>query len=232
MSVRIGMAVALLAAASLLLGHAGWIHVKGSIGQWLMERTWSMSERDGTEPELPWPGARTRPVARLFVPDLDVDRLVVDGIELPKLAWGPGLVTGHRDHHVIAGHRDTHFRFLGNLRTGDDVQLQFAPVGATDARPSGPSDWIVAGSKVVDSRTARIDLDAPGPRLTLVTCYPLDAGFAGTPLRLVVSARPRHDDPLSEASAASVLTAPANAPDNALSGVAQPRKEERYSWAR
>lgn len=194
MRLRIAIAVALLAASTLLFGHAAWIHAKGFVGQLLMERAWSRAERTGDEPALPWPGARTRPAARLIVPALDVDRLVLEGVDLPKLAWGPGLVSGQRNHHVIAGHRDTHFRFLGDLKPGDGVQLAFAH--RRDEAPTGPgtSNWVVAGANVVDSRTARIDLDAPGPLLTLVTCYPLDAQFGGTPLRLVITARPQRGD--------------------------------------
>lgn len=191
MTVRVRAALGLLVASLLLFGHAGWIHAKGLLGQLLLERSWSRAERHEVAPPLPWPGARTRPAARLLVPELAVDRLVLDGVELPKLAWGPGLVSGRDDHHVIAGHRDTHFRFLGDLQIGDGVQMALAPGPNREAGRPARTDWVVAGSTVIDSRTSRIDLDAPGPLLTMVTCYPLDAEFAGTPLRLVVTALPQ-----------------------------------------
>lgn len=176
------LATGLCLSALALLGHAGWIHGKGYLGQWLMARAWIEAEHnDGDVPE-PWPGARTRPVARLVVPELKIDRLVLEGLDLPNLAWGPGSIEGAAGHRIIAGHRDTHFRFLGDLEPGDPLELRFP--GRT------VSHWTVDARRVVDSRHRLLDLDAPGPLLTLVTCYPLDAGMSETPHRLVINARP------------------------------------------
>lgn len=172
-----GLAVLSLA----LLAHAGWIHAKGHLGQWLMARAWAESEPGIDVPE-PWPGARTRPIARLVMPELQIDRLVLEGIDLPNLAWGPGLAKGYAGHRIIAGHRDTHFRFLGDLDPGDPLELRF--------RGKPTERWTVASMEVVDSRTRTLDLDAPGPLLTLITCYPLQTDLSATPHRLVVSAVP------------------------------------------
>lgn len=170
---------ALLATA--LLAHGAAIHAKGWLGQQLMARSWQRAIEAERAPDPPWPGARTRPVARLVVPDLAIDRLVLDGIDLPNLAWGPGLARGAGGHHVLAGHRDTHFRFLGDLAPGHRLSLQTA---------AGPTtEWEVVGRRVVDGRDVRLDLDAPGPLLSLVTCYPLDGAAPGTPFRLIVRAR-------------------------------------------
>jgi sortase A len=170
----------LLTWAATDLATAGWIQAKGWLGQALMERHWSAGA-DQRE-ALPWPGARTRPVARLRLPELQIDRLVVEGTATPGLAWGPGLAQGRRGHRVIAAHRDTHFAFLGRVRPGQSVELEEA---------SGQiSRWTVDELRVVDSRTTTLDLDAAGPRLTLVTCWPLNAVETGGPLRLLVRARP------------------------------------------
>ncbi|NKI34492.1 sortase [Wenzhouxiangella sp. XN79A] len=178
-----------------LIGHGGWIHVKGWLGQHLMARSFAAALEQQRAAEPPWPGARARPVARLVVPALDIDRLVLDGIELPKLAWGPGTTAGERGHRVIAGHRDTHFRFLGDLAPGQRLSLQPA-VGRA-------RDWEVIDRRIVDSRTTAIDLDAPGPLLSLLTCYPLDGHRPGTPFRLIVRARPIDDaDAYSEEAVA------------------------------
>lgn len=178
--IRRALIVLLVGVAGWQLGGAGWQQGKGWLGQVLMQRAWTSA--DGGVAAAPWPGARTRPVARLFVPELKLDRLVVEGAATQNLAWGPGLEAGTAGHVLIAAHRDTHFRFLGELQPGHRVQLE---------RPGlGTRTWQVMQRRVVDSRTTAIDLDAPGPLLTLVTCYPIDAAAAGGPLRLVVSARP------------------------------------------
>ena len=170
----------LLLAAFSQLAQFGWIHGKGLVGQWLMASAWAESDEDGAA--SPWPRARTRPAARLFVPELELDRLVVEGVQTPNLAWGPGIETGPNGHVLIAAHRDTHFRFLGDLERGHRIELE-QPAGVI-------RNWRVQESRIVDSRTTRLDMNARGPLLTLVTCWPLDAIDAGGPLRLVVSAVP------------------------------------------
>lgn len=159
----------------------GRVQGKGLLGQWLMRTSWAASDGH-TAPRYPWPGARTRPVARLFMPELKIDRLVVEGIETPNLAWGPGLKTGPNGHTVIAAHRDTHFRFVGDLAAGHHIELEH-PAGVVRS-------WQVRESRIVDSRTTRLDMEAGGPLLTLVTCWPIDAIAPGGPLRLVVTAIP------------------------------------------
>lgn len=180
MTFRIAIpALALLAASQLV--PVAWVQLKGQAGQWLMERAWATTETDAATAS-PWPGARTRPVARLHVPALKLDRLVVEGAVTPNLAWGPGLVHGDHGHIVLAAHRDTHFAFLGDLAEGQAIELEY-PAGVINR-------FIVERTRIVDSRATEIDLTAPGPLLTLVTCWPIDAIEAGGPLRLVVTARP------------------------------------------
>lgn len=171
-------ALALLAASQLV--PVAWIQLKGQAGQWLMERAWATG--DGPRADLPWPGARTRPVARLYVPALKLDRLVVEDTATPNLAWGPGMRNGPNGHRIIAAHRDTHFGFLGDLRPGQAIELE-SPAGVVQ-------HWIVERSRIVDARTTAIDPAAAGPLLSLITCWPIDAIEAGGPLRLVVTAVP------------------------------------------
>ena len=180
MIARLVIAMLTLAAFS-QLAEFGWIQGKGLLGQRLMASSWSAWAEAGEEgARPPWPGARTRPAARLYMPDLNLDRLVVEGAATPNLAWGPGIETGPNGHVLIAAHRDTHFRFLGDLKQGHRIELE-QPPGVVQS-------WRVQRSRIVDSRTTHLDMNATGPLLTLVTCWPLDAIEAGGPLRLVVSA--------------------------------------------
>ena len=80
---------------------------------------------------------------------------------------------------VIAGHRDTHFRFLADLQAGDRLRI--------DRRDGSHRIFEVTGLDVVDSRHAAITLDTDRPTLTLVTCYPFDAIEPGGPMRYVVT---------------------------------------------
>lgn len=173
--------VTLLTVASWQLGSAGWIHAKAGLGQWLLERAWSRTLQSET-PVDPWPGAVSHPVARLRMPRLSIDHLVLEGLETPVMAWGPGMTVGAGGHRVVAAHRDTHFSFLRHVEPGDLFEV-------TDAK-GRRRWWQVETMRIVDSRRTGIDLDWPRTAMTLVTCYPFDAPVAGGPSRLIVRLKP------------------------------------------
>ena len=126
---RLGAALAVAAAlAGLgLLADAGWIHAKAALAQHLLAGAWART-RDGEARARPWPWADTWPLARLSVARLGVRRLVLAGASGRTLAFGPGhhagtALPGAPGNAVISGHRDTHFRFLGELRPGDGILI-------------------------------------------------------------------------------------------------------------
>lgn len=171
----------MLTVSLLQLGQGASVQAKAWLGQRLLERAWAVGSEGGSAVS-PWPGAVGQPVARLTMPRLGIDRLVLDSADTPTLAWGPGLETGPSGHRLIAAHRDTHFRFLERVEEGDRMALE---------RLDGSSEhWRVVDRRIVDARVTRIDLALSEDRLTLVTCYPFDAAQAGGPLRLMVTLRP------------------------------------------
>lgn len=173
--------LSLLLVAAWQLGSAGWIQAKAGLGQWLLERAWQRA-LEGGEAVEPWPGAVSHPVARLRMPRLSIDRLVLEGLDTPVMAWGPGMAVGEGGHRVLAAHRDTHFSFLRAVEPGDRFEL----IDAEGRRQW----WQVETIRVLDSRTTGIDLDWPETAMTLITCYPFDTPVAGGPERLVVRLRP------------------------------------------
>ena len=109
------------------LGGAAYLEAKATLAQALLRGAWSRSLARGTEVR-PWPWADTWPVARLSVPRLGIDQIVLAGAAGRTLAFGPGLSTaaampGDAGNAVISGHRDTHFGFLRALRIGDLVWI-------------------------------------------------------------------------------------------------------------
>jgi sortase A len=171
-------------------GHGLYIPAKAVVAQHMMQRAWRLSLREDI-PEAarikPWPWADTWPVARLYTPDRDNDLIVLAGGSGRTLAFGPGHLTasalpGERGNTIIAGHRDTHFRFLADVTRGDVIVVE---------RPDGRRiDYEVVALDVADARRSRIRLDTDTPLLTLVTCYPFDALEPGGPLRYVVTLAP------------------------------------------
>jgi sortase A len=161
---------------------AAWIPIKADLAQWLIERSWRAGVAGGTT-KPPWPWADTRPAAVLIVPRLGIRQFVLEGSSGRNLAFGPVFLDGTLDgaDRVISGHRDTHFRFLRELRAGDRLQL----TGRAASR------WFeVRSLEVVDSRDRELVIEPGVERLSLVTCYPFDDPVAGGPLRYVVTAAP------------------------------------------
>lgn len=175
--------VGLLGVAVWQIGDAIVIHGKAWMAQVLLDRAWSQTLA-GERNARPWPWADTRPVARLEVPRLGIDHIVLAGASGRVLAFGPGHMDGTASpgapgNSVINGHRDTHFSFLDDLEAGDMVRVQTAA--------SGMVDYQVTDVRVVDSRTARL-AESADPMLTLVTCYPFGAVTTGGALRYSVTA--------------------------------------------
>jgi sortase A len=87
---------------------------------------------------------------------------------------------GEHGNVVVGGHRDTHFRFLKDLRLGDALLLE--------DRDRERVDYAVTAAEVVDRERSDLLADFGDDRLTLITCYPFDAIQPGGPARYVVTA--------------------------------------------
>lgn len=162
-----------------------WIKGKAQLAQRLIADAWEESRRTGV-PVPPWSWADTWPVARMWIPRLGVDLVVLNSDSGQALAFGPGhlpasALPGMAGVSVVAGHRDTHFSFMADIESGDRVLFELPG--------SARREFQVTRIEVVDS--ARRPLLAyksqAGPAVLLVTCYPLDATRAGGSLRYMVT---------------------------------------------
>jgi sortase A len=166
------------------LGRGAYIPAKAWLAQEMMQQAWRRAEQGETRP-APWPWADTWPIARLSAPGGDVELIVLEGGSGRTLAFGPGhlsvsVLPGERGNSIIAGHRDTHFRFLQHVRQGESIHVEM---------PGGRGHLFrVVDIDVVDSRRGSILLDTDTPMMSLITCYPFDAHDAGGPMRYVVTA--------------------------------------------
>ena len=165
-------------------GHGSYIPAKAWVAQEMMQKAWRRAEI-GVEKPAPWPWADTWPVAKLSAKRGEVELIVLSGGSGRTLAFGPGHLSvsampGDFGNVVIAGHRDTHFRFLQDIEKGETILFEMA-----DGRNHL---YRVNDLDVVDSRRASIVLDTDKAMLSLVTCYPFNTREAGGPMRYVVSA--------------------------------------------
>lgn len=177
-------ALAGMLAGGALAAHGAYIPAKARVAQVLLQRAWERT-RHGEAQAKPWPWADTFPVARLRVPELGVDLLVLRGADGRAMAFAPGsafgtALPGEPGNAVIAAHRDTHFAFLRDVKAGTRMLVERAD-GTT-------LEYDVAETRVVDHLDASAMSQDGATRLTLVTCWPLDAPRAGGPLRYVVTA--------------------------------------------
>ncbi len=179
-----GAAAAILCALGLiLLGQGAWIHAKAMLAQALLESAFATTLSEGRTVK-PWSWADTWPVARIEVPRLRASAIVLEGSSGQALAFGPGQVertpqAGEPGTAVYSAHRDTHFAFLGDVRTGDEIRVT--------RRDGAALRFRVTGTSVAPWDASGIDPDADGRRLVLTTCWPLDGKFSG-PLRYLVHA--------------------------------------------
>jgi sortase A len=180
-------AIGLLALCGLALStRAAWIPAKAGLAQALFHRAWERA-REGEPRPAPWPGADTWPMARLTAPERGQTVYVLAGASGRTLAFGPAHVAGTArpgtlGNTALAGHRDTHFAFLKELRVGEELALE-TPDG-------GVHRYRVTAARVVHESEAWV-LEPPATPgaagvLTLITCHPFDAVIPGGAMRYVV----------------------------------------------
>ena len=184
--------IVLLFSASLWqLATANWIQGKAILAQHLLNTSWnktlaSSTLADPLKPVIhkPWPWADTWPVAKLIVPEYEIEQIILAGDSGSSLAFGPGYSLASAAPNtigttLISGHRDTHFKFLKDLKINDTIYLQ-----TTDETIG----YQVYDLKIVNSKTFTLPSDGGENTLVLVTCYPFEALSSGGLLRYLVYA--------------------------------------------
>ncbi|WCE32473.1 class GN sortase [Vibrio sp. SCSIO 43137] len=178
------LAVVGLVIGTVLLVKGSWIPLKAYAAQVLIERAWNKSQQSQSDVKA-WPWADTMPIARLYNPRLQVSQVILAGVSGQSLAFGPGhdsnsSLPGEAGNSVIAGHRDTHFAFLKNLRENDQLVIE---------NNQGKKVTYIVQSMTVVSADELYLQQTREHWLTLITCYPFDAVQAGGELRYVVFAK-------------------------------------------
>jgi len=122
-------------------------------------------------------------MTKLLIPRIKLEDVVLEGVGADSLLLGPGHMEGSVEpglpgNAVIAGHRDTFFRKLHKLRTGDDVYV---------LRDGHRFRYRVTARKIVQPNDLSVLRSSEKSQLTLITCYPTHA-IGPAPERLVVVA--------------------------------------------
>jgi sortase A len=135
------------------------------------------------------------PIGRIAIPEIDLDVVMVEGVDTASLRKGPGHYTpsgeipaaegdgsafpGQGKTVGIAGHRTTYlapFRRLNELKKGDEVTLEM---------PYATFAYSVEKTKIVDPSAVEVVENAGYERVVLTACHPLYSAAQ----RIVVFAR-------------------------------------------
>jgi sortase A len=188
---------ALFACAVLFLGYCGF----ALMDAWIFQRRVSgdldrqLRDQRAVSEDTPRPESSTSPkgapatatnglIGRIVIPRLLLSAVVVEGIDKTTLRRVVGHIPGtalpgQPGNVGVAGHRDTLFRPLKDLRAKDEIQFSTL---------NGDFRYVVESLLVVDPDNVGVLAPSSGNMLTLVTCYPFFY-IGAAPKRFVVRAR-------------------------------------------
>jgi sortase A len=174
----------LFAGGFVLLGYCGadWIHsrMQQSAGNRELDRILNQQPDTAARSNIPEGDL----VGKVEIPKLHLSAVVFQGTTDSTLDKGVGhldgsALPGETGNVVLAAHRDTFFRSLRNIQRGDEI---------TVTTPTGPREYEVDSTEIVDPADVAVAGPTPTPTLTLITCYPFY--FVGhAPKRFIVKAR-------------------------------------------
>ena len=127
------------------------------------------------------------PFGEISIPRLGLSAIVAEGVDETTLRHAVGHFPESSTPEsvgtvALAGHRDTFFRPLANIRLHDLVQLK---------TPQGKYEYEVVHTAIVGPERVEVVQSSPQSDLTLVTCYPFR--YVGqAPLRFIVQAVRTH----------------------------------------
>lgn len=123
-------------------------------------------------------------IGRIEIPRLLLSSIVCEGAESTTLRRGVGHIPGtalpgQPGNVALAGHRDTFFRSLRDLRLKDEIQI---------STPNGNFKYEVESLVVVEPENVGVLAPSAENILTLVTCYPFSY-IGSAPKRFIARAR-------------------------------------------
>jgi len=184
--------VGLMSLALWQLGQGVYMQAKAKLAQHLIAQAWQSNvEQGGGKQIKPWFYADTWPIAKLVVPNLNVEEHILWHASGRNLAFGAAhflpsakledLVKNDKGQSsLIAGHNDTNFAFLSQLKLGDTYELILG-IGLK-------MKYQVSKISIIhqsDTSFLQTNISSDN-RLYLMTCYPFNSLISGTQQRYLV----------------------------------------------
>jgi sortase A len=220
---------ALWIAGALTTGFCAGVFLEAHLYQSLQNRRLEEQLR-ARRPEAPFAPPHVKRaigslVGRIEIPRLGFKAIVLEGSDSSTLRVAVGRIPetadpGQKGNLVLAGHRDSFFRPLKEIRDGDQIEV---------VTPTGNYRYAVEWTQVVNPSETEVLKPTREPSLTLVTCYPFHY-IGPAPQRFIVRARQIGEGPATATTPANyqspaAQTAPQRKPRPSGSKVA------RNSWA-
>ena len=168
------------------LGYFSYILVESYLYQALENR--ELDAILATAPSNAAPALRAHPVpgstiGRIEIPRLNVSAVIRAGSDARTLRLAVGHIAGtafpgESGNIGLAGHRDTFFRRLSDIRVDDEIRI---------VTPGATYSFSVERTSVVQPRDTWVLNATPTPVVTLVTCYPFTY-IGSAPERFIVRA--------------------------------------------
>jgi len=182
---------AFLLVGILALGYSGFALIDAKLYQAYQARRFQQQLSDirpaiataGSMSAVPVSVVRDGTLGRIEIARLGVTAMIMEGVDESTLRHAVGHVPGtplpgRQGNVAIAGHRDTFFRGLRNVRHGDEITLTTL---------DGSYRYRVDTTQLVRPEDTQVLNGSDDSILTLVTCYPFY--FVGpAPKRFIVRA--------------------------------------------
>jgi sortase A len=141
-----------------------------------------LNQQPNEQPNEAAPAIRSV-IGRLEIPRLNLSVMVREGADERTLSRAVGHIPGTAlpgklGNVGLAGHRDTFFRELRNIREDDAIEFETT---------HGKYRYIVKSTSIVTPRDVSVLRASGGENLTLVTCYPFYY-IGSAPKRFIVHA--------------------------------------------
>jgi sortase A len=151
----------------------------------LINQAWART-LDGVAEIHPWPGLESVPVAKIILPDMNREHVIMSGVSGDVLAVAPGWhegtdFPGQPGISLISAYGNTHFGFLRHLQEGDVFTLE--------TRDGNHRSYLVSEMSIVQESEMKVAVGKDESVLLLSTSYPLSNWQQGEKVRLVVVAR-------------------------------------------
>ena len=162
------------------LGYSGFVVAASRVYQTVAKKELANTARPSKVPTL----ADGDAIGEIQIPRLGLKAIVVQGDSPASLRRAVGHLSrsplpGEWGNVALAGHRDTFFRPLRNIRMGDEIGFK---------TPERDFKYRVESIEVVGPTELRVLESSTGHDLTLLTCFPFR--YVGpAPKRFVVHAR-------------------------------------------